>query len=195
MQPAAPDERGSAYEDDLIEDMATPTRTPKLAGGPSPPPPQPEWQPLPTGPMQPIEPERRIAPPQPQAPPPVMGPPPSQRHFTPPPSHQSIGPVSAATSSARVRQVAPMDTPPYPSQHGPVGPASQQQITGPQMPIPMTPSTGSFPTAGSQVPLSSRSSTVPEDGVPLGYVVASAFFLAIALVGFGLYLAFEVISL
>jgi hypothetical protein len=31
--------------------------------------------------------------------------------------------------------------------------------------------------------------------MPIGYVVASAFFLAIAVVGFGLYLAFEVISL
>jgi len=31
--------------------------------------------------------------------------------------------------------------------------------------------------------------------MPLGYVVASGFFLAIAVVGFGLWLAFEVISL
>jgi hypothetical protein len=46
------------------------------------------------------------------------------------------------------------------------------------------PPTGSFPAAPS-----------PEEGMHLGYVVASAFFLAIALVGFGLYLAFEVISL
>ncbi len=38
--------------------------------------------------------------------------------------------------------------------------------------------------------------THPDDeGWPLGYVVASAFFLAIATVGFGLWLAFEVIAL
>ena len=34
-----------------------------------------------------------------------------------------------------------------------------------------------------------------DEGMPLGYVVASAVFLAIALAGFGLWLAFEVISL
>jgi hypothetical protein len=38
---------------------------------------------------------------------------------------------------------------------------------------------------------------VPEsqDKIPLGYILASAFFLVVALVGFGLYLAIEVISL
>ena len=36
---------------------------------------------------------------------------------------------------------------------------------------------------------------VADDGWPLGYIVASAFFLAIAVVGFGLWLAFEVIAL
>jgi hypothetical protein len=32
-----------------------------------------------------------------------------------------------------------------------------------------------------------------EVSIPLGYVVACAFFLAIALVGFGLWIAFEII--
>jgi hypothetical protein len=125
-------------------------------------------QPLSTGPIEAI------------APPPA--PPPSQRHFAPPPS----APHVHAISSARVRQSAPIDappySPPYPSQQGPV---AQPQPTGPQQPVPMQhPPTGSFPAAPS-----------PEEGMHLGYVVASAFFLAIALVGFGLYLAFEVISL
>jgi hypothetical protein len=44
-------------------------------------------------------------------------------------------------------------------------------------------------------PRSSSTVTKEEDGLPLGYVVASAFFLTIALVGFALWLAFEVISL
>lgn len=181
----------SAYEDDLVEDMATPTRTPNLA--PAPPPP--EW-PLPTGPIQPIAPV--VAPIAPVAPvAPIAPPPSSQRHYAPPPSLGPL-PVPPAASSARVRQITPMDAPPYsspyPSQQGPT---SQQQITGPQLPIPMHPS-GSYPAAGShpgsQAPVS-RGVAEPDDGMPLGYVVASAFFLAIALVGFGLYLAFEVISL
>jgi hypothetical protein len=45
------------------------------------------------------------------------------------------------------------------------------------------------------VPRSDRTPAAPDDGWPLGYIVASAFFLAIAVVGFGLWLAFEVISL
>ncbi len=46
------------------------------------------------------------------------------------------------------------------------------------------------------VPRSDRTpAPVADDGWPLGYIVASAFFLAIAAVGFGLWLAFAVISL
>ncbi len=47
-------------------------------------------------------------------------------------------------------------------------------------------STGSYPSvSGARV-------RPPPAEVPLGYVIASAFFLAIALVGFGLWIAFEV---
>jgi hypothetical protein len=41
----------------------------------------------------------------------------------------------------------------------------------------------------------SASTPEPSRGLPIGYVVASAVFLAIAVVGFGLWLALEVISL
>lgn len=198
MQPAG--DPAAAYDDDLIEDMATPTRTPQL----------PQSQPMPFAPpaSQPVP----FAPPPSQPVPPGPMPPPSERSFQPP-SHPSLAPFNTHTppsqqavmhpsgSMARVRQPTPMDmprpriptpmdTPPYGSQNGP---ASQQHITGPQMPIPVTPNTGSFRTVGDPPPTSRRPAV--EDGVPLGYVVASAFFLAIALVGFGLYLAFEVISL
>ena len=206
---ATPTDPESAYEDDLIEDMATPTRTPKLSTSAQPAaPPTSDWQPPSTGPMQPISQQLAAAPP-----------PASHRHFTPPPSQQSIGPLSAPisvpqpTSSARLG--AAMDAPryssPYPSsgqrsvgyasQHGP---ASQQQITGPQVPLSLQPTlpphatsppnTGSYPIAGGSAAPVSRAAA-PDEGMPLGYVVASVFFLAIALVGFGLYLAFEVISL
>lgn len=206
----------SAYEDDLIEDMATPTRTPKLSAPvQQAAPPTTEWQPPSTGPMPPLESVKAFAAPPPPA---------SHRHFTPPPSQQSIGPIGPvsapmsshpmssqpmsvphATSSARVRQHTPIDAPPYSSQ----SPISQQHITGPQMPLGLQPTlapnalastnqyppnTGSYPIhSGSTAPVSRANAG--EDGMPLGYVVASAFFLAIALVGFGLYLAFEVISL
>jgi hypothetical protein len=36
---------------------------------------------------------------------------------------------------------------------------------------------------------------VVEERVPIGYVIAFAFFLAVAVVGFGVWLAFAVISL
>lgn len=48
---------------------------------------------------------------------------------------------------------------------------------------------------GSSVPRSDRTPPPEDEGWPLGYVVASAFFLAVAVVGFGLWLAFEVIAL
>jgi hypothetical protein len=104
--------------------------------------------------------------------------------------------MAPSVSSGRVRQAAMVETPPYSS--GSV--LAQQQITGPQLPLPplhgshsQSPNTGSFQTQ--TPPPSSQRRTPADEGVPLGYVVASAFFLAIALVGFGLYLAFEVISL
>lgn len=55
--------------------------------------------------------------------------------------------------------------------------------TGPHAP----PTTGSYPSASG-----ARARAEPV-AVPLGYVVASAVLLAIALVGFGLWIAFEVI--
>jgi hypothetical protein len=158
---------------------ATPMRLPTVGDlEPISPPTTPvEWkpQPIPTGPIEPI------------------APPPSQRHFAPPPSTPHVH----AISSARVRQSAPIDAPPpyappYPSQQGLV---AQHQVTGPQQPVPMHPHppTGSFAVAtGTHAP---RPAANADEGMHLGYVVASAFFLAIALVGFGLYLAFEVISL
>lgn len=42
---------------------------------------------------------------------------------------------------------------------------------------------------------SSSGGAAPRAGMPLGYVVASGVLLAIAVVGFGLWLAFEVIAL
>ena len=60
---------------------------------------------------------------------------------------------------------------------------------------------GSYPSASGQrevaiprAPAAPGAAAPPEE-MPLGYVVASGFFLAIAVVGFGLWLAFEVISL
>jgi hypothetical protein len=44
-------------------------------------------------------------------------------------------------------------------------------------------------------PVSAPRASVADDGMPVGYVIASAFFLAIAVVGFGVWLAFAVISL
>jgi hypothetical protein len=135
-------------------------------------------------------------------------PPPSSRNpFGPPPS-QALPTMAPSVSSGRVRQAALVESAPYSS--GSV--LAQQQVTGPQLPLPpvhgvhgmhgvhpntvspnnLNPNTGSFQT---QTPPPSSRRAKPDDGVPLGYVVASAFFLAIALVGFGLYLAFEVISL
>lgn len=55
--------------------------------------------------------------------------------------------------------------------------------TGPHAPK----ATGSYPSASG-----ARARAEPV-AVPLGYVVASAILLAIALVGFGLWIAFEVI--
>jgi hypothetical protein len=76
-----------------------------------------------------------------------------------------------------------------------------QQAHPPPQPAPGAQSSGSFPaaaTGASQVFAVPPPPPVPakaDDGLPLIYVVASAFFLAIAVVGFGLYLAYEVISL
>ena len=79
--------------------------------------------------------------------------------------------------------------------------------TGPHLPFSLqhvvTPTaSGAYRTHSEQregsVPRSERPerTSIPADeGWPLGYIVASAFFLAIAVVGFGLWLAFEVISL
>jgi hypothetical protein len=44
-------------------------------------------------------------------------------------------------------------------------------------------------------PSTSRGGASAEDGFPLPYLVVSAFFLAIAVVGFGVWLAFGVFSL
>ncbi|MBX3234324.1 MAG: hypothetical protein KIT84_21665 [Labilithrix sp.] len=174
-----------ADEYDLVEDLATPIKAASPIAdpttGPSPPsvrdlipPVRPEaptahWEPNDNGPFQ-------TGPMQP------LPPPSSRNPAFGPPSQQ---PMHAA-SSGRLQHVAP-------SGQGPIsGP-----ITGPHIPVMQRPpsgSTGPFPTVGqSAVPPSQVAP--PDDGVPLGYVVASAFFLAIALVGFGLYLAFEVISL
>lgn len=65
------------------------------------------------------------------------------------------------------------------------------QPTGPHVPVAQRPGSAGSDPSYSVGPASSRR-PVADEGVPLGYVVASAFFLAIALVGFGLYLAFEV---
>lgn len=221
LQPAGPGEIPAVYEDDLLEDAATPTRTPRLRPESEPPaatvvaPPLPEWQPLPTGPMQPIGPPPAAPPPPPAPPPPIAAPPSSSRSFSPPSSQPSFQPSSSGSlapmrvaSSGRVRQVHPLDAPMAPPSQGGLTASqqrlahqvTQQQITGPQLPLALQPRTGSFPSAVTQAP--PLSSTTPrggaptvDEGMPLGYVVASAFFLAIALVGFGLYLAFEVISL
>ena len=62
---------------------------------------------------------------------------------------------------------------------------------------------GSYPSASGQgdvaipraAPAPAGAAPVPSAEMPLGYVIASGFFLAIAVVGFGLWLAFEVVSL
>lgn len=59
--------------------------------------------------------------------------------------------------------------------------------TGPHAPK----ASGSYPSASGA--RARASSPVEPVEVPLGYVVASAVLLAIALVGFGLWIAFEVI--
>lgn len=56
--------------------------------------------------------------------------------------------------------------------------------TGPHAPK----ASGSYPSASG-----ARARARPPVEVPLGYVVASAVLLAIALVGFGLWIAFEII--
>jgi hypothetical protein len=56
----------------------------------------------------------------------------------------------------------------------------------------------SAPTSGSYAtsePPSATGRHVVEERVPIGYVIAFAFFLAVAVVGFGVWLAFAVISL
>ncbi|MBX3264941.1 MAG: hypothetical protein KF782_35040, partial [Labilithrix sp.] len=87
-------------------------------------------------------------------------------------------------------------------------------VTGPHLPVqlpappppPAPPSyrsagaaSGSSPSGPREAASARASSTsgpaVSAGGMPVGYVVASAFFLAIAAVGFGLWLAFDVISL
>lgn len=55
---------------------------------------------------------------------------------------------------------------------------------------------GSYSSSGERdEPRSKSEVRAPVRSMPIGYVIASAFFLAVAVVGFGLYLAFEVISL
>ena len=67
------------------------------------------------------------------------------------------------------------------------------------MSSPTSTASGSYRTISEQregsVPRSDRTPASADDGWPLGYIVASAFFLAIAVVGFSLWLALEVISL
>lgn len=197
--PQLPSQVGANSDDpyDLLEDLATPTRQPPeaqaLATGPMP------SIAIPTGPIQPLQ-----APPPPPPSMPMPLAPQSSRGsglqaaavFAPPPS--SRGPVSVApVYNSGPMSVGPMSVGPIsPPRSGPMS-VPGQQITGPQTPVQQRPefSTGSYPTGTAGPPSSSRSPTPVDDGVPLGYVVASAFFLAIALVGFGLYLAFEVISL
>jgi len=72
--------------------------------------------------------------------------------------------------------------------------------TGQVISSPPVPSTsGTYRTISEQregsVSRSDRTPAAADDGWPLGYIVASAFFLAIAVVGFGLWLAFAVIAL
>lgn len=56
-------------------------------------------------------------------------------------------------------------------------------MTGPHVPVQL------------HAPAARRAPPASAGAVPVGYVVASAFFLAIAAVGFGLWLAFDVIAL
>ncbi len=57
------------------------------------------------------------------------------------------------------------------------------RVTGPHVPVQL------------HAPAARRAPPASAGAVPVGYVVASAFFLAIAAVGFGLWLAFDVIAL
>jgi hypothetical protein len=92
-----------------------------------------------------------------------------------------------------------------PSRTGPnaVAPAQYSQHTPYPQNTPPSGSgagaSGSYPSASGQrdivLPRPGQTPAVAPETIPLGYVVVSAFFLAIAVVGFGLYLAFEVISL
>jgi len=108
---------------------------------------------------------------------------PSLDALGPPPSRRSLeGPAAPPLSSGSLphAQKAPVSSGAYPAAMGTPDPS---------------PSTNN-PAPGDVVLLPQPApAPVPQDGVPIGYIVVSAFFLAIAVVGFGLYLAFEVISL
>ena len=173
---------------DPLEDLATPTRAPE--GGMQAPNVGPPMN-LSTGPMQPWQ------PPPPSNPMPIA--PPSSRGSALQPAAMQYAQPPQSQRQPMQQTYPQYQTPaPYPSQQY-MPPAPEQHITGPQMPAMQRPNynTGSYPTGVGGGPPSSTRTNVPQSdpGMPLGYVVASAFFLAIALVGFGLYLAFEVISL
>lgn len=93
-----------------------------------------------------------------------------------------------------------------------LGPNATPNQTGPHRPIQRPPpppsstprvgatsSGGSSPSAPSsarpRVPAPAPVPASAREGMPLGYVVASAFFLAIAVAGFGLWLVLDVIAL
>ncbi|MBN9166223.1 MAG: hypothetical protein BGO98_10500 [Myxococcales bacterium 68-20] len=124
---------------------------------------------LQTGPHAPVEAQRSgLARPAPAAPPPGEG---DLRLV----STASVGAGAGPSAPASPRAVAssPRASGSYPSASG------QRDVAIPRAP--------SAPGGAAPIPTSAE--------MPLGYVVASGFFLAIAVVGFGLWLAFEVISL
>jgi hypothetical protein len=138
---------------------------------------------------------------------PKPGPPPSPP--TPPPSRGFPVPSSA-------RQVAALDPA---GTTGPQAPLPLSLLTGPFPALPTAPlpaaagppSSRSVPAVGPQerarlapegrerVAPEGRERVAPEgrerEGIPLRYVILSAIFLAIAVVGFGVWLVFGVISL
>lgn len=113
----------------------------------------------------------------------------------------------------RARPSAPLPASPPEANDAPWRGAAPN-VTGPHLPVqlpappPAPPpppyrsagaASGSSPSGPREAASARASSTsgpaVSAGGMPVGYVVASAFFLAIAAVGFGLWLAFDVISL
>lgn len=129
------------------------------------------------------------------------------------------GPLSAVDRTSEIPVVTTSSVPPPDTAQPALGPPQQPYTisdvhpkawtglpssqTGSQvhrqpglMPAPSSSVSSSMSAVSSSYRTPSRQrDTSADDGWPLGYVVVSAVFLAIAVVGFGLWLAFEVISL